>query len=82
MGIARFFLPDATTTSHPVSTQLTDAVYAGSQLPSLNPDPDPATTPAGDTSSQMPRWSTQSDHVPLLPVRFPPLLRPLSARCV
>ncbi|KDW01348.1 hypothetical protein AB85_2490 [Escherichia coli 2-156-04_S3_C1] len=28
-----FFLPDATTISHPLTPQLTDAVYAGSQLP-------------------------------------------------
>lgn len=47
---------DATTTSHPLTPQLTDAVCAGSQSPSLNPDPDPATAPAGDTSSQTPRW--------------------------
>ena len=55
-----FFLPDATTTSHPLTPQLTDAVYAGSQLPSLNPAPDPATAPAGDTSSQTPRWLAQT----------------------
>ena len=78
----RAMAPDATTTSHPLTSQLTDAVYAGSQSPLLNPDPDPATTPAGDTSNQTPRWSVQSGHVPLLPVRFPRLLRPLSAQCV
>lgn len=75
------FLPDATTTSHPLTPQLTDAVYAGSQSPSLSPDPDPATALASDTSSQMLRWSVQSGHAPLLPVRFPRLLRPLSAQC-
>ena len=78
----RAMAPGVTTTSHLLSTPLTDAVYAGSQLPLLNPDPDPATAPAGDTSNQTPRWSAQSGHVPLLLVRFPRLLRPLSVQCV
>ena len=58
----RAMAPDATTTSHPLTPQLTDAVYAGSQLPSLNPDPDPVTAPAGDTSNQRLRWLIRSGH--------------------
>ena len=49
-------LPEVTATSHPPTPQLTDAVCAGSQSPLLNPDPDPATALASDTSSQMLRW--------------------------
>lgn len=58
----RAMAPGVTTTSHLLSPQLTDVVYAGSQLPSLNPDPDPVTAPAGDTSNQRLRWLIRSGH--------------------
>ena len=46
------FLPDAATISHPLTPQLTDAVYAGSQLPSLNPAPDPCLLYTSDAADE------------------------------
>ncbi|EHU9156584.1 hypothetical protein KZT49_002339 [Escherichia coli] len=49
-------LPEVTATSHPPTPQLTDAACAESLSLLLNPEFEPATAPAGDTSNQTPHW--------------------------
>ena len=49
-------LPEVTVTSHPPTPQLTDAACAESLSLLLNPEFEPATAPAGDTSNQAPHW--------------------------
>ncbi|HDD8672097.1 TPA: hypothetical protein PBO82_000626 [Escherichia coli] len=49
-------LPEVTATSHPPTPQLTDAACAEPLSLLLNPEFEPATAPAGDTSNQAPHW--------------------------
>ncbi|HCC6491092.1 TPA: hypothetical protein L1Z92_004855 [Escherichia coli] len=49
-------LPEVTATSHPPTPQLTDAACAESLSLLLNPEFEPVTAPAGDTSNQAPHW--------------------------
>ncbi len=49
-------LPEVTATSHQPTPQLTDAACAESLSLLLNPEFEPATAPAGDTSNQAPHW--------------------------